>query len=375
MGTLADRLPPFPWDRLAPYARKADAHPGGRVDLSVGTPVDPVPEVARRALAGAADAPGYPATRGTEALRAAALGWMRRCLGVSGGEGDEGAPGVLPVIGSKELVAQLPTLLALGPGDRVAYPSPAYPTYEIGALLCGAEPVPVPFGELPAAGGVAPKLVWLNSPANPHGRVLSVPELRAAVAWAREHDAVLACDECYIELGWEGPAPVSVLHPDVCDGDYTGLLALHSLSKRSNLAGYRAAFLAGDARLLKDLLLVRMHGGMMMPAPVQAAMTAALEDDEHARAQKELYRARRQMLRAALEGAGFRIEHSEAGLYLWATRDEPCWDTVGALAELGILAAPGEIYGPAGARHVRLALTAGDERIAAAARRLVGGTE
>src|SRR6185312_2454294 len=162
--TLADRLPQFPWDRLAPYARKADAHPGGRVDLSVGTPVDPVPSVVREALIEAADWPGYPATRGTDALRAAALGWMRRELGVAG------EPGVLPVIGSKELVANLPALLGLGAGDRVAYPVPAYPTYEIGALLAGAEPLPTPFGELPdAASGPAPRLVWLNSPANPHG--------------------------------------------------------------------------------------------------------------------------------------------------------------------------------------------------------------
>lgn len=373
-GTLADRLPPFPWDRLAPYARKADAYPGGRVDLSVGTPVDPVPALVRRALTEAADWPGYPVTRGTEQLRAAALGWLERALGVPAGDGGPGSgtPGVLPALGSKELVANLPTLLGLGPGDRVAYPSPAYPTYEIGARLCGAEPVAVPFGELPPDGGAAPKLVWLNSPANPHGRVLGVPELRAAVAWARENGAVLAADECYIELGWDESAPpVSLLHPEVCDGDHTGLLSLHSLSKRSNLAGYRAAFLAGDPALLKDLLLVRMHGGMIMPGPVQAAMAAALADDAHAREQKERYRARRRTLRAALETAGFRIDHSQAGLYLWATRGEPCWDTVGALAELGILAAPGEFYGPAGAEHVRVALTATDERVEAAARRLV----
>jgi succinyldiaminopimelate transaminase len=369
VATLADRLPPFPWDRLAPYGRKADAHPGGRVDLSVGTPVDPVPEVVRRALAEAADWPGYPATRGTDALREAALGWMRRALGV----GLEGTPqpGVLPVIGSKELVANLPTLLALGPGDRVAYPVPAYPTYEIGAVLAGAEPVPTAFGQLPEAAGTAPRLVWLNSPANPHGRVLTLEELRAAVGWAREHGAVLVADECYITLDWDEAAkPVSILHPEVCDGDLTGLLALHSLSKRSNLAGYRAAVLAGDPDLLKDLLLIRMHGGMIMPGPVQAAMAAALGDDAHAAEQKERYRARRVALRGALERAGFRIDYSQAGLYLWATRGEPCWETIGALADLGILAAPGEIYGPGGAEHVRLALTATDERIAAAVQRL-----
>ena len=378
MGTLADRLPPFPWDRLAPYARKADAHPGGRVDLSVGTPVDPVPPVVRRALAEAADWPGYPVTRGTDALREAALGWMGRNLGVALDAEGPGRPGVLPVIGSKELVANLPALLGLGRGDRVAYPVPAYPTYEIGALLAGAEPVPTAFGELPDAdpdsAGAAPKLVWLNSPANPHGRVLTVAQSRAAVAWAREHGAVLVADECYITLGWdEAVEPVSILHPDVCDGDFTGLLALHSLSKRSNLAGYRAAFLAGDPALLKDLLLVRMHGGMIMPGPVQAAMAAALADDEHAIEQKERYRARREVLRLALTRAGFRIDHSEAGLYLWATLGQPCWDTIGALADLGILAAPGEIYGAGGEQYVRLALTATDERIAAAAERLSAG--
>jgi succinyldiaminopimelate transaminase len=352
VGTLADRLPPFPWDRLAPYARKADAHPGGRVDLSVGTPVDSVPEVVRRAL--------------SDGLRSAAQGWLERVLGVTG------EPGLLPVIGSKELVAGLPMQLGLGPGDRVAYPVPAYPTYEIGALLCGAEPAPTPFGELPdAQGGTPPKLLWLNSPANPHGRVLTIEQLRAAVAWARAHEAVLVSDECYITLGWdEEPAPVSVLHPDVCDGDFTGLLAVHSLSKRSNLAGYRAAFLAGDPKLIKDLLLIRMHGGQIMPGPNQAAMAAALNDDMHAYVQKELYRARREVLRGALEQAGFRIDHSQAGLYLWATRGEPCWDTVGALADLGILVGPGEFYGPGGEQHVRLALTATDERVGAAADRL-----
>jgi succinyldiaminopimelate transaminase len=365
---VSARLPQFPWDRLAPYAAKADAHPDGRVDLSVGTPVDPTPEPVRRALAAAADWPGYPTTHGTARLREAAVGWMARSLGVA-----VDPRAVLPLIGSKELVAGLPALLGLGAGDRVVHPAPAYPTYAIGAVLAGAEPVPVAHGELPDADGV--RLVWLNSPGNPHGRVHSVADLRRVIEWAREIGAVVVSDECYIGLGWEGTAPVSVLHPSVCGDSHSGILAVHSLSKRSNLAGYRAAFLAGDPELVAELLEVRKHSGMIMPGPVQAAMVAALDDDGYAEEQKERYRQRRSALRAALDSAGFRIDHSEAGLYLWASRlvhgvAEPCWDTVDFLAGLGILAAPGEFYGPGGERHVRLALTATDERVAAACRRL-----
>lgn len=385
MPNVSARLPQFPWDRLKPYAAKADAHPGGRVDLSVGTPVDATPESVRRALSAAADSPGYPTTHGTGRLREAASGWMLRALGVA-----VDPVSVLPLLGSKELVAGLPALLGLGAGDAVAFPSPAYPTYEIGALLCGATPVPVSDAELlgqwtapdDASGKVseAPgnlRLLWLNSPGNPHGRVHSPDVLRQVVAWARARGVTVVSDECYISLGWEGAKPVSVLHPEVCGGSHEGLLAVHSLSKRSNLAGYRSAFLAGDPALVAELLEVRKHAGMMMPGPVQAATAAALDDDEYAAAQKERYRSRRTVLRKALQGAGFRIDHSEAGLYLWASRivggkPEACWDTVAHLADLGILVAPGEFYGPGGEHHVRVALTATDERIAAAAARLAG---
>lgn len=368
-------LPEFPWDRLAPYARKADAHPDGRVDLSVGTPVDPTPETVRRALGTAADSPGYPTAHGTARLRTAAAGWMHRALGVS-----VEPAAVLPAIGSKELVAGLPQLLGLGAGDRVLYPSPAYPTYQIGALLSGAEPVPVPDELLLDPGRIesgGAGLLWLNSPGNPHGRVVTVPVLRDLVAWAREFGVVVVSDECYITLGWEGTEPVSVLHPSVCGDSAEGVLALHSLSKRSNLAGYRAAFVAGDPALVAELLAIRRHSGMMVPGPIQEAMAAALDDDEHAEIQKALYRNRRTVLRAALEQAGFRIDHSEAGLYLWASRQvdgaaEDCWSTLEYLAGLGILAAPGEFYGPGGEHHVRLALTATDERVRAAALRLSG---
>ena len=363
MSAVSDRLPAFPWDKLAPYKKTAAAHPGGIVDLSVGTPVDPVPEPIQKALIAAADSPGYPTVWGTPELRDALTRWVERRLGARGITHHH----VLPVVGSKELVAWLPTQLGLGPGDRVAFPRLAYPTYEVGARLARADHVAYDDPtELDPAGL---KLLWLNSPSNPTGRVLSKEELTRTVAWAREHGVLVLSDECYVELGWEAD-PVSVLHPDVNGGSHDGIVSVHSLSKRSNLAGYRAAFLAGDPAMLGPLLEIRKHGGMMTSAPTQAAVVAALGDDEHVRVQRERYAARRTALRGALLGHGFRIEHSEAGLYLWATRDESCWDTVAHLAERGVLVAPGDFYGPAGERFVRVALTATDERVRAAVERL-----
>ena len=275
---------------------------------------------------------------------------------------------VLPTIGSKELVALLPMLLRLGPGDRVVLPAVSYPTYEVGVRIAGAEAVR---SDSTVGAGPGPvRLIWVNSPANPSGRVLPADHLRKVVEWARERGAVVASDECYLDFGWEAE-PVSVLHPSVCGVDLTGLLAVHSLSKRSNLAGYRAGFVAGDPRLVAGLLEVRKHAGLIVPAPVQAAATAAYGDDGHVAEQRGRYAARRAVLRPALEAAGFAVEHSEAGLYLWATRGEDCWTSVDRLAALGILVAPGSFYGPAGQRHVRVALTATDERVAAAASRLL----
>ncbi|MFJ4963632.1 LL-diaminopimelate aminotransferase [Streptomyces sp. ADI96-02] len=363
MSAVSSRLPVFPWDRLAPYKKTAQAHPDGIVDLSVGTPVDPVPAVVQQALTAAADSPGYPTVWGTEALRDAITGWLEGRLGAVGVTHEN----VLPVVGSKELVAWLPTQLGLGPGDQVAYPRLAYPTYEVGARLCGAEPVV--YDDPTELDPARLRLLWLNSPSNPTGRVLAKDELTRIVAWAREHGVLVFSDECYLELGWDAE-PVSVLHPDVCGDGHQGVVAVHSLSKRSNLAGYRAAFIAGDADVLGELLAIRKHGGMMTPAPVQAAAVAALGDDVHVAEQRARYADRRLALRSALEAHGFRIEHSEASLYLWATRDEPCWRTVEHLAGLGILVAPGDFYGPAGERFVRVAFTATDERVAAAVKRL-----
>lgn len=316
----------------------------------------------QEALRAAADAPGYPLTIGTPAVRTALVDWVARRLGAT-----LTTDQVVPSIGSKELVSLLPSLLGLSPGSTVLIPSLAYPTYDVGARLAGCVPVPVedPTAHDPSAVG----LVWLNSPSNPTGEVWSAERLRAVVEWGRQHGILIASDECYLELGWSSQ-PISILDPSVCGGSTDGVIALHSMSKRSNLAGYRAGFAAGDAAAIAAITEARKHIGLLVPAPVQAALVAALGDEAHVAEQKARYAARREVLLPAVQAAGFTVEHSGAGLYLWCTRGEACWDTVSALASVGVLAAPGEFYGEAGVRHVRMALTATDERIAAAAERL-----
>lgn len=361
-------LADYPWDAVVPYRERASQHPDGLVDLSIGSPVDPTPEVIRAALAEATDAHAYPQTTGTPSVRQAIVDWYARRRGVP----DLREANVLPTIGSKELVALLPTLLGLGEGDIVVHPRVAYPTYAVGATVAGATPVAA---DDPAEWPEGSKLIWINTPGNPDGRTWTLDELRVAVKRARELGAVLASDECYAELGWEGPwrnEPIpSVLDPRVTGGTRSDLLSVYSLSKQSNLAGYRAAFIAGCARVVGGILTARKHLGLMPPAPVQHAMAVALGDDAHVAAQKELYRQRRDALVPALEAAGFRIDGSEAGLYLWATEGRDAWESMGRLAELGILAGPGHFYGAHSAQHVRLSLTAPSERVQQAAARLM----
>ncbi|WP_110588661.1 succinyldiaminopimelate transaminase [Microbacterium suaedae] len=363
IGDLDD----YPWDKVTPYRERAAEHPDGICDLSIGSPVDPTPRIIRDALVEATDAHGYPTAAGTPEVRSAICDWFARRRGVPGLE----ERNVLPTIGSKELVALLPTLLGLGEGDVVVHPRAAYPTYDVGARVAGATPVP---SDDPAEWPEETKLVWINSPGNPDGRVWSADELRAAVERARELGAVLASDECYAELGWDGPWATervpSVLDPRVAGDSRKNLLSVYSLSKQSNLAGYRAAFVAGCGRIVAQLLKNRKHLGLMPPAPVQHAMAVALGDDEHVAHQREIYRARRELLKPAIEEAGFRVEGSEAGLYLWATEDRDAWESMARLAELGILAGPGVFYGDFFPRHVRLSLTVSDERARAASERL-----
>lgn len=366
MPTLRGPLPDYPWDLLAPYIERANQHPDGALNLSIGSPVDPTPAAVRDALAAATDSHAYPATAGTPELRQAIADWYLRRRGVT-----VAPDAVLPTVGSKELVALLPFLLGIGPGEAVALPRVAYPSYAMGAAMVGAEAIAA---DDPAEWPDHTRLVWLNSPANPTGAVLSVDQLRAAVARAREIGAVIVSDECYAELGWEGEwrseRIPSILDPRVVGDDHRGVLGIYSLSKQSNLAGYRAAFLAGDPELVAQLLNVRKHAGLMVPGPVQQAMVVALGDDQHVDEQRERYRARRAQLLPALAHAGYRVDHSEAGLYLWVTRGVDAWQSVAEFAELGIIVGPGHFYGTHSPEHVRVALTASDDTIAAAADRL-----
>lgn len=361
-------LDEYAWSTLFALAAEGRAQPGGLIDLSIGSPVDPTPEVIQDAVRAAADAPAYPAIAGSPELLDAIAGWYARRRGVPGLTRAD----ILPTIGSKEFIGFLPLLLDLGPGDVVVHPVAAYPTYAVGARLVGATPLA---SDDPADWPATTRLVWLNSPGNPDGRVLTVDELRVAVVRARELGAVIALDECYAELGWDGEWETarvpSILDPAVSEGDLTDLLSVYSLSKQSNLAGYRAAFAAGDPALVARFLDARLHLGMWPPAPQQAAMIAALGDDAHVAAQKELYRSRRSVLAPALRDAGFEIVHSEAGLFLWATDGRDGWQTVERLVRsVGILAVPGHFYGRSTGDYVRFSLTAPDADIAAAADRL-----
>ncbi|HEX4444666.1 MAG TPA: succinyldiaminopimelate transaminase [Galbitalea sp.] len=366
---MALELPDFPWDSLVPFGDRARAHEDGIVDLSVGSPVDPTPEFIREALAVATDAHSYPLTAGSVPLREAIVTWYARRRGV-----DLALANVMPTIGSKEFVALLPMMLGLGAGDIVVQPTLAYPTYAIGAAMVGATVVA---SDDPAEWPEETRLIWLNSPSNPDGRVHPVEFLRSAVARARELGAVIVNDECYAELTWapEGeaysplPAP-SILEPQVIGTSRDHVLSVYSLSKQSNLAGYRAGFVAGCSDLIAELVGVRKHLGLIPPAPVQAAMVAALGDHSHVEVQRAIYGMRRRELTAALGVAGFRVDNSVAGLYLWATRGEDAWASVEWLADRGILVAPGSFYGEAPALHVRVALTATDADIARAVDRL-----
>ena len=349
------QLPDFPWDALAPYGEKARAHPQGIIDLSQGTPVDPTPEFIQQALRDASNSPSYPVTAGTPELRAAIKKWATERLGATG-EFD-----VLPIIGSKELVAWLPTYLE---SQTVLIPEIAYPTYHVGAVLAAAKSLPV---AIDAHSWPQADLAWLNSPSNPTGRVHSVDEVKACIQWSRANKSVLISDECYLEFD-QNAHSVSVLSQT--GGDNTNILAVHSLSKRSSMAGYRAAFMVGDSALIARIREIRKHGGMMVPLPVQKAMTVALADDAHVAEQRARYNARKDAMRPALVSAGFTIEFSDSGLYLWCTRNEDAWTSVAWLAERGILATPGSFYGEQGKNHIRIAMTATDAQIADAVQRL-----
>ncbi len=370
--------PPYPHDRLLELRAIAEAVPGGIVDCSVGTPVDPMPEVARRALVDAAPAAtGYPAAVGAPAYRQAAAAWIGRRFGV-----DVSPDVVLACIGTKELVASLPRLLSLRDPSRdtVLYPGIAYPTYEMGALLAGLRAVPVPLDDdwlvdlsrVSKSDAERALLLWVNEPGNPTGSSGGAEHLRAVADWARGHGVIAASDECYAEFTYDeagAPAPAAT----VLNAGQERALAVHSLSKRSNMAGLRAGFAAGDAELIGYLREVRKHAGLMTPGPVQAAAAAALADDAHVDEQRERYARRRALAVDALRACDLVHDGGPSTFYLWlrdADGGEDGWSIARRLAERGVLVAAGELYGPGGAAHVRLSLTQTDERLALAFQRL-----
>jgi succinyldiaminopimelate transaminase len=329
---------------LAPYGEKAKKYPGGFIDLSQGTPVDPTPTFIQEALTKASNSPSYPLTAGSSQLKDAIRAWATLNLGATG-EFD-----VLPVIGSKEFVALLPTFLQ---SKTVLYPKIAYPTYLVGALMASAKAIPV---EIDAKSWPTADLAWINSPSNPTGQVQSDSEILATINWARNNGSVIASDECYLSFSKEAKSILSLT-----GGNNEGVLAVHSLSKRSNLAGYRAAFVIGDSKLIDQIRQIRKHAGLIVPLPVQQAMIAALSDNNHAIEQAERYEKRRIKLITALSKAGFTIEHSQAGLYIWCSKNEDCYKTVDWFANLGVLVTPGSFYGSE--KFIRIALTATDESI------------
>jgi succinyldiaminopimelate transaminase len=370
--------PPYPQDRLTDVRAAAEAVDGGIVDCSIGTPVDPMPDVAVRALTAAAvAATGYPPSIGTPALREAAAAWIERRLGASVTAAD-----VVACVGTKEMVASLPRMLSLRypARDTVLYPAVSYPTYAMGAQLAGLRAVPVPvdgswrldLDAVPPADAERALLLWLNDPANPTGVTATPAAMRRAVEWARERGIIVASDECYAEFTYDDGGAVAAPVTALASGT-DRVLAVHSLSKRSNMAGLRAGFVAGDRDLVGYLGEVRKHAGFMVPAPVQAAAAAALGDDTHVREQQARYARRRARLVPALEAWGLEHDGGPSTFYLWLRSTEigeDGWAIAARLATAGMLVSPGDLYGAAGARHARLALSITDERLELAIDRL-----
>ena len=360
--------PPYPYDRLEPMKAKAEAHEGGVVDLSIGTPNDPPPKLVLDALASSNSERGYPASIGTPAFRDAACGWMSRRLGV-----DVPASDVAACVGTKELVASVPQYLHLRTPERdtVLYPAISYPTYEMGAILAGLRAVPVPVDErwqldlsaIAEEDAARALVLWVNTPGNPAGQL---DDLGAAAAWGRAHGVPVFSDECYVEYTWEGPPHTILEHgPE-------GVVAVHSLSKRSNLAGARAGFYAGDPELVGYLKEVRKHAGCMVPGPVQAAAAAALGDDNHVDLQRDRYAERLAFFADVLRTRVEDVPRPGGGFYLWlAAPGGDAWGFAEQLAaDGGVLVTPGDTFGAQGDGHIRVALVQSMERLQLVAERL-----
>jgi succinyldiaminopimelate transaminase len=361
--------PAYPFDKLAPLQAICEKHDGGMVDLSVGTPFDPPPGFVLEALASSGAERGYPPSFGSAELREAASGWFARRLGV-----DVPAAQIRACIGTKELVAGIPHWLRLRTPERdtVLYPAVSYPTYEMGAILAGCRAVPVPVDDawrldlsaIDPADAARALCLWSNTPGNPAG---GCDDLAAVAAWGRANGVPVLSDECYVEFTWSGPRQT------ILASGLDGVLAVHSVSKRSNLAGVRVGFYAGDADLLAYLGELRKHAGFMVPGPAQHAAAVALADDAHVDQQAERYRRRIERFAEVLRSAfDLDVALPGGGLYLWvAAPGGDAWGFAERLAvEAGALVSPGDFYGPAAADHVRIALVQPEERLALVASRL-----
>jgi succinyldiaminopimelate transaminase len=374
-GAPPFRLPPYPYDRVAALGKLAEALPGGIVDCSVGTPCDPTPPGVVVALSTSGSERGYPASAGSPALIGAAAAWLERRFGL-----DPVPPAsVAACVGTKELVASVPHVLRLRQPERdtVLYPAVSYPTYAMGASLAGCRAVPVPpapgqlggldLASIAESDAARALVLWSNSPANPTG---ALGDLEAEAAWGRAHAVPVFSDECYAEFTWDGP-PRSILQ-----SGFDGVVALHSLSKRSNMAGVRVGFFAGDGELVGFLRSVRQHAGLMVPGPAQAAGAVALADDGHVVAQRARYLERLVFLAGVLTEAGFPVGLPQGGFYLWVPVPAEWSDTWSMAEELsrraGLLVSPGDLYGEGGAGFVRVAVVQPMDRLELVAERLLG---
>jgi succinyldiaminopimelate transaminase len=374
VSDLGGFVPPaYPYDRLD-SAKAAGAHlPGGLVDLSVGTPTDPPPTGAIDALVAAVDVRGYPPSIGTAELRSAIQTWTKETL-------DVGLPldALAICVGTKEFVAAVPHWLKLkNPGrDTVLYPAVSYPTYEMGARLAGLRPLPVPvdgswridLAAIDASDAARAVMLWVNTPGNPAG---GLDDLAAAAAWGQARGVPVFSDECYAEYTWDGPPRTVLGHGGGPDG-LDGVVAVHSLSKRSNLAGMRVGWYSGDPEFVTYLREIRKHAGFMVPGPVQHAAAAALADRDHVAAQRARYWERLVRAREILAAVGTKCELPGGGFYLWAPApDGDSWAFTNWLASKGgALVSPGSFYGPAGEGYVRLAMVAPVDRLDLVAERL-----
>lgn len=359
--------PPYPYDRLDAYQKMAATHDGGIVDLSIGTPCDPPPQAVIDALAGSGSERGYPASIGTEALRRSIARWMGRRFSI-----DVPLSRIAACIGTKEFVATTPQYMKLRRPNRdtVIYPAVAYPTYEMGAILAGLRPLAVPmnaeghmdFASISQEDIDRALMLWVNSPSNPTG---GLDDLKYAANWGRKHNIPVFSDECYTEFTWATSSQSILQH------GLDGVIAVHSLSKRSNLAGVRVGFYAGDAEIVEYLKEVRKHAGFMVPGPAQAAGVAALDDDEHVTVQRDRYRTRLEFMATTLsKWSGIDIGMPDGGFYLWFDAED-AWDFTERLArEGGALVSPGDFYGTGGSRYVRVAVVQPDAKLRLVAERL-----